>query len=69
MPIQRPSRDELTEIASAFELHLSDEEVEAFYALVEPTAAGYARLDELEDETLPVRYARWAIFGSTRKHR
>jgi amidase len=58
MPIQPPSRDELTEIASAFELHLTDEEVEAFYALVEPTAAGYARLDELEDETLPVRYAR-----------
>ena len=58
MPIQPPSREELAQVASAFELHLTEEEIEAFYALAEPTAAGYARLDELEDETLSVKYAR-----------
>jgi amidase len=58
MPIQPPSREELAELASVFELHLTEEEVEAFFALAEPTAAGYARLDELEDEALPVKYPR-----------
>src|SRR5947208_15598206 len=58
MPIQPPSREELVELASGFKLHLSEEEVDAFFALAEPTAAGYARLDELEDETLPVKYPR-----------
>src|SRR5438477_377793 len=58
MPIQPPSREELAELASVFELHLTDEEVDAFFALAGSTAAGYARLDELEDEALPVKYAR-----------
>ena len=58
MPIQPPSREELAKLASAFELHLSEEEIDTFFALTEPTAAGYARLDELEDETLPVKYPR-----------
>lgn len=58
MPIQPPSREELAQLASGFELHLSEDEIDAFFALAEPTAAGYARLDELEDETLPVKYAR-----------
>jgi amidase len=58
MPIQPPSYEELAELASVFELQLSEEEVEAFFALAEPTAAGYARLDELEDEALPVKYPR-----------
>jgi amidase len=58
MPIQPPSREELAELASVFELDLSEEEVDAFFALAEPTAAGYARLDQLKDETLPVKYPR-----------
>jgi len=58
MPIQPPSRQELAQVASAFALHLTEEEIDAFYELAEPTAAGYARLDELEDETLPVKYPR-----------
>jgi hypothetical protein len=58
MPIQPPSREELAQIASAFALHLTEEEIDAFYELAEPTAAGYARLDELEGETLPVKYPR-----------
>ena len=58
MPIQPPSREELAELASGFKLHLTEEEVDAFFALAEPTAAGFARLDELEDETLPVKYPR-----------
>src|SRR5437764_3133368 len=58
MPIQPPSREELAELASVFELRLTEEEVDAFFALAEPTAAGYARLDELEDAALPVKYPR-----------
>src|SRR5919109_3578150 len=58
MPIQPPSREELAELASVFKLHLTEEEVDAFFALAEPTAAGYARLDQLEDEALPVKYPR-----------
>jgi amidase len=58
MPIQPPSREELAELASVFELHLTEEEVDAFFALAEPTAAGYARLDQLDDEALPVEYPR-----------
>jgi amidase len=58
MPIQPPTREELAEIAKAFALTLDDDEVEAFYALAEPTAAGYARLDELEEVPLPVKYPR-----------
>ncbi|MBV9197631.1 MAG: amidase [Solirubrobacterales bacterium] len=58
MPIQPPSREELARLASVFGLHLSDEEVEAFFAVAQPTAASYARLDELDDERLPVKYPR-----------
>jgi amidase len=58
MPIQPPSREELAQLASGFELHLSEDEVDAFFALAEPTVAGYARLDELEEEALPVNYPR-----------
>jgi amidase len=58
MPIEPPSRADVERIAQAFELTLSDDEIAAFDALVAPTAAGYARLDELDDETLPVKYPR-----------
>jgi amidase len=58
MPIQPPSRADVERIAKAFELTLTDEEIAAFDAVVGPTAAGYARLDELDDETLPVKYPR-----------
>jgi amidase len=58
MPIQPPTREELAEIAKVFALTLDDDEVEAFYGLAEPTAAGYARLDELDEVALPVTYPR-----------
>src|SRR3954454_12412990 len=58
MPIQPPSRADVERIAQAFQLTLTEEELATFDATVAPTAAAYARLDELEDETLPVRYPR-----------
>src|SRR3954451_19244482 len=58
MSIQPPSREDVERIAQAFHRTLTDEELEAFDALFGPAAAGYARLDELEDESLPVSYPR-----------
>src|SRR5437762_248185 len=58
MSIQPPSREELAELASVFELHLTEEEVDAFFALAGSTAAGFARLDELPDESMPVAHPR-----------
>jgi amidase len=58
MPIQSPSRADVERIARTFQLTLSDDELAAFDAVMAPTAAGYARLDELEDEALPVKYPR-----------
>jgi amidase len=58
MPIQHPSRADVERIAQAFQLALTEEELATFDATVAPTAAVYARLDELDDETLPVNYPR-----------
>jgi amidase len=58
MSIQPPSREDVERIAKSFHLTLTDEELQAFDALFGPTAAGYERLDELEDESLPVAYPR-----------
>ena len=58
MPIQPPSRAELARIAEEYMLGLSDEELSTFAELAGPSLAGFARLDELADETLPVSYPR-----------
>ena len=58
MPIQPPSRAELARIAEEYRLGLSDEELATFTELAGPTLAGFARLDELPDESLPVAYPR-----------
>jgi amidase len=39
-------------------MDLSDDELDAFVAAAGPALAGFARLDELADEHLPVRYPR-----------
>jgi amidase len=58
MPIQPPSRQQLEWIADAFHITLTDEELDVFTAAAGPALAGIARLDELPDEQLPVKYPR-----------
>ena len=58
MPVHPPSRAELTRIAASFHMELGDDELAAFAEMAGPALAGYTRLDELEDEALPVSYPR-----------
>ena len=61
VPIQPPSRAELARIAEEYRLGLSEEELDVFAELAGPTLAGFGRLDELPDESLPVSYPREEI--------
>jgi amidase len=58
MPVRPPSRGELARIADLYHLDLGQDELEAFGELAGPALAGFARLDELPDESLPVKYPR-----------
>jgi amidase len=58
VPVQPPSREELERIARAYHFDLSAEELDTFAALAGPTLARFGRLDELPDETLPMRWPR-----------
>jgi amidase len=58
VPVQPPSREELSRIAAEYHLELTEAELETFTALAGPTLAGFGRLDELPDEMLPVKYPR-----------
>ena len=57
MPIQPPSRQQLEWIADALHITLTEEELDVFTEAAGPALAGLARLDELPDEQLPVKYA------------
>src|SRR5215213_313403 len=52
VPIQPPSRAELTRIAEEYRLGLSEEELDVFAEIAGPTLTGFVRLDELPDESL-----------------
>jgi amidase len=58
MTVKPPTIDQLADIAAAYHLTLSPEQLEQFRALMIPTLASYDRLDELSEPTLPVRYPR-----------
>lgn len=58
MPVKVPSVDELARIARGLNLNLSTDDLESFRRLMEPTIAGYARLDGIAEPVLPVKYAR-----------
>jgi amidase len=58
MPVQPPSSAELARIARAYHLDLTEEELATYTELAGPSLAGLARLDELADELLAVRYPR-----------
>src|SRR5215208_7564572 len=53
-----PNVEQLTELAGGFGLRLDEEKVRSFIGLVEGTLASYARLDQLAEPELPVKYPR-----------
>jgi amidase len=58
VPVQPPSAEALQRIAAAYHMELTEDELATFAAGAGAMLAGYARLDELPDEHLPVGYPR-----------
>lgn len=56
-----PAPDDLRAIARRYHFELSDGELEAFADAIGQALGGYARLDELVEEPLPVRYPRAGV--------
>jgi len=53
-----PNVEQLKEIARGFGLHLDEEEARSFIGLIEGTLGSYARLDQLAEPGLTVKYPR-----------
>jgi amidase len=53
-----PNAEQLKEIAHGFGLRLDEGEARSFIGLIEGTLASYARLDQLAEPELPVKYPR-----------
>ena len=58
MPVRSPSLEHLSAIAEEYGLDLSEAELESFRRLMAPILASYARMDQLPEPALPVRYPR-----------
>jgi dihydropteroate synthase len=58
MSVTRPSIAELRRIADSYGFDLSDTELEDLRAVGDGTLASYARLDQMQAPTLPVKYPR-----------
>lgn len=58
MPVKTPSTEALARIAERYRFDLTPERLESFRALIHTTLGSYARLDELTEPTLPVKYPR-----------
>ncbi len=58
MPVKNPTLEELERIARSYHLNLTAQDLESFRRLMGPTIASYARLDQLTEPTLPVKYPR-----------
>jgi amidase len=58
MPVRAPSLEQLSEIALEYGLDLTDQDLDSFRGLMGPILASYARLDQLAEPALPVRYPR-----------
>ena len=56
--VKPPNADLLKDIGSGFGLHLGDGEARSYAGLIEATLASYARLDQLVEPGLPVKYPR-----------
>jgi amidase len=58
MPVRQPTIDELARIAEAYGLSPTREDLESFSGLIAPLLESYARLDQLPEPALPVKYPR-----------
>ena len=58
MPVRNPSLEHLSAIAEEYGLDLSEAELESFRGLMAPILASYARMDQIPEPALPVRYPR-----------
>ncbi len=58
MPIQRPTHEQLRQLASDLYLHLSDEDLQSFRELMEPSFRSLDTLEGMSEELPPVRYPR-----------
>ncbi len=58
MPVQPPTRQQLEWIADALHMQLTEEELDVFEAAIAGSVGVFRRLDELPDESLPVKYPR-----------
>jgi amidase len=58
MTVKLPSLEQLREVAARYRLHLEDADLTSFRGLMEPALASYARLDQLVEPSLPVKYPR-----------
>src|SRR5437763_17176707 len=58
MPIQQPSLEELARIADQYGFNIPPDRLATFGGLIGHTLGSYARLDELIEPSLPVRYPR-----------
>lgn len=58
MAVKPPTLDDLARIAASFSLSLSPQDLESFRGLIVGMLPSYARLDELTEPTLPVKYPR-----------
>ena len=58
MSVKRPGLDKLEAISDYYGFDLSSDELRDFQSAVAGSMAIYDRLDELADESLPVKYPR-----------
>src|SRR2546425_3305978 len=58
MAVKTPTLDDLARIAASYSLSVTPQDLESFRGLMAGMLASYARLDELTEPTLPVKYPR-----------
>ena len=58
MPVKQPTLEDLAQIAEGYSLNLSAQELECFQGMMGGMLQSYARIDELTEPTLPVKYPR-----------
>jgi amidase len=58
MPVSKPTHDQLREIAEEMGLSLTDDDVESFIGLMQPSIDGYNVVDAMPDHLPAVKYPR-----------
>jgi amidase len=58
MPVQPPTRQQLEWIADALHMQLTEDELDVFEEAIAGSVEVFRRLDELPDESLPVKFPR-----------